>query len=376
MNIPLQGTTFRGRLLICCAYLWVWGAGSACAGGLDRTGQSLSPLFEKGRYLGVEAYHARPSMQGRDVMNRATGNVAPSYAQWGLSYKQDLGPQWSVALMLTRPFGLDIHYDEQASALLGGTQAQLFTRELQGVLRYKFNEQWGVHGGLRLQQSHGSVTLKGLAYDTLSGYHVQFARSTEPGYLLGVSYEQPDVALRVAATYYSAIRHQVTTSESMAPGITTQTASTSPQTFNLDVQTGINARTLLFGQIRWGNWAAFQLRPQAFTTATRGASLTDLDNTLTYTLGLAYKLSPQWTGFVATVHDPKSSRMPLSPLRPSNGRQGYLVGLQFDNQTVKISPWVSHQKLGDVETSTTQTPQARFRGNTATVFGIQMGYRF
>ncbi|MFZ7336383.1 OmpP1/FadL family transporter [Comamonas jiangduensis] len=373
MSHPAPAAQFLGR---CAFVLLAWGSTCAAAGGLDRTAQSLSPLFEKGRYVGVDGYYSRPSVQGRDAMGFSTGDVAPSYGQWGLSYKQDLSPQLSMALMLTRPFGLHIRYDRSASPLLGGTEVKLSTRELQGVLRYKFNAQWGVHGGLRLQQSHGSVTLQGMAYGAaLGGYHVKFARSTEPGYLLGISYEQPDIALRVVATYYSAIRHRVQTTENLWPG-STQTASTSPQTFNLDVQTGITASALLFGQIRWGNWEAFELRPQAFATITRGKSLTDLDNAITYTLGLAQKFSPQWTGFVALAHDKKSPSMPLSPLRPSSGRQGYTLGLVYDNEVVKISPWVSYQRLGGAEVSTTQTPMARFGKSSATVFGIQMGYHF
>ena len=348
---------------------------SAWAGGLDRSGQSLSPLFEKGRYLGVDGYYSRPSVHGRDAMGASTGNVAPSYAQWGLSYKQDLSPQWSVALMLTRPFGLEVGYDRSASPLLGGTEVKLSTRELQGVARYQFNEQWGVHAGVRLQQSHGSVALQGLAYGALNGYRVKFARSTEPGYLLGMSYERPEIALRVVATYYSEIKHRVKTTENLWPGAT-QTASTSPQTFNLDLQTGITPSTLLFGQIRWGNWEQFQLRPHAFAAATRGGSLTDLDNSLTYTLGVAHKLAPQWTGFVALAYDKKSQSMPLSPLRPSSGRQGYTLGLLYDNQVVKISPWVSYQKLGGAEVSTTQVPLARFGESSAKAFGMQMGYHF
>lgn len=373
---PMPSPSSRQLIRSGCACVCITlTAASASAGGLDRTDQSLSPLFEKGRYLGVDVYHSRPSIQGRDTLGQATGDVAPDYSQWGFGYKQDLSAQLSAAVMLTRPFGMDLRYERDASTLYGGTQVHLSTRELQGVLRYKLDGQWGMHGGLRLQQSSGYVTLSGLAYSGLNNYHVQFARSTEPGYLLGVSYERPEIALRVVGTYYSAIKHRVKTSENFLVG-DTQTISTSPQTFNLDLQTGITASTLLFGQIRWGNWEAFQLRPQFFAANTGGRSLTDLNNSLTYTLGLAHKLAPQWTGFVALAYDKKSKATPLSPLRPSSGRHGYTLGLVYDNQLVKISPWASYQKLGDADISSTQTPMASFSGSSAKAFGMKMGYHF
>ena len=100
MSLPTPAAHVLGR---CAFVLLAWGSTCAAAGGLDRTAQSLSPLFEKGRYVGVDGYYSRPSVQGRDAMGFSTGDVAPSYGQWGLSYKQDLSPQLSMALMLTRP---------------------------------------------------------------------------------------------------------------------------------------------------------------------------------------------------------------------------------------------------------------------------------
>ncbi len=374
MRMPLNGWQMTKTSLACTAMTL-----SACAqaAGADRTGQSIAPMFEKGRYLSVETYAARPQVRGTDAWGQSTGQVASDHAQWGFAYKQDIAPQTSMLLMVTRPFGVDIAYGRQHSRLFGGTQARISTYELMGALRYQWNERWAMHGGLRLQRSEGHMALGGLAFGALNGYRVSFHPSIEPGYLLGMSYERPEMALRIAGTYYSAIKHQVRTQENLQAGAgTTTTHSTSPQSFNLDVQTGMTPSTLLFGQIRWSDWAQLQLRPQAFAAATHGSSLTDLQSSTTYTLGLGQKFGPQWSGFVALVYDKKSSKNPLSPLRPSNGRTGYTVGVSYQNAHIKVTPWISYQRLGATDISSSGIPMAHFEPGTAKAAGLKLGYYF
>lgn len=349
--------------------------GEAHAAGLDRNGQGIQPLFEKGRYISVDAFYSQPSINGVDIGGRRTGNVAPSHSQFGFSYKQDVNAQTAFAVMLTRPFGLDISYPRNQSPLFAGTQVNLTTHELVGVGRLKLNDHWAVHGGLRLQQSSGSVTLAGMGFGKYSGYHVNFTKSTEPGYLAGLTYERPDIALRIALTYYSAIKHQLKTRENILPG-TSLTNSTSPQAINVDLQTGITPSTLVFGKIRWGNWAEFELRPQAFAAVTKGRTLTDLDNALTYSLGLSQKFNLHWSGFVAMAYDKKSRKKLLSPLRPSNGRMGYTAGVSYQNARIKVTPWISYQRLGAADISTTQMPLTRFPRGSAKAAGLQLGYYF
>lgn len=356
----------------CAAMMW-----GLCtqAGGLDRTGQDLGPLFENGRYLSVETYTVRPRIQGLDALGKSTGQVADDYTQWGFAYKQDVNPRTSLLLMLSKPFGLDIAYSPLQSPLFGGTQTRVSSHELMGALRYRWDEHWAVHGGLRLQRTEGHVALGGMVFGALNGYRVDFRPSTEPGYLLGMSYEHPDMALRVAATYYSAIKHKIATRENLWPG-ETRTASTAPQSLNLDIQTGITPGTLLFGQVRWTNWSQFRLYPQTLAAVLPGRSLADMEDTTTYTLGLGQKLAANWSGFVAVAYDKRSDKAALSPLRPTDGRLGYTVGVSYQKGQFKLTPWLSYQRLGSVNISSGGTTLAAFDAESATAFGIRLGYQF
>lgn len=372
-----MGTNFQTYpLLVLSSAALLSYASAVHAGGLDRTGQSLSPLFEKGRYLSIDVQRTQPSVHGVDVRGQSTGNVLSNFAQWGFAYKQDITPQFSAAVLLTRPFGLNLEYAQSQNTLVSGTYVMLKTQELMGAVRYRWNDQWASHAGLRIQQSQGSTRLAGPGYGPLNGYEVQFHKSTEPGYMLGLTYERPEIALRVAATYYSAIKHKVKTEENALPFTTTHTSSQSPQSLNLDMQTGISARSLVFGQVRWAEWDAMELRPLAFTTATNGGSLTDLSNTWTYTLGMAHKFNATWSAFFSVAYEKRSKRQLLSPLQPSTGRIGYTVGLPFEHQGVKLVPWLSYQHLGDGQIGRGVTPIADFRNNHALAAGIHLGVRF
>jgi len=63
-------------------------------------------MFEKGRYVGVDGYYSRPSVQGRDAMGFSTGDVAPSYGQWGLSYNQFLTQDYYLRQVVKTKDGL------------------------------------------------------------------------------------------------------------------------------------------------------------------------------------------------------------------------------------------------------------------------------
>ena len=86
--------------------------------------------------------------------------------------------------------------------------------------------------------------------------------------MLGGAYERPDIALRIALTYNSTIETNHTTVETVGGGVvsTAPTEIETPESVNLDFQTGIAADTLLFGGIRWVNWTDFEISPAFYSS--------------------------------------------------------------------------------------------------------------
>ncbi|MEM7318936.1 MAG: aromatic hydrocarbon degradation protein, partial [Pseudomonadota bacterium] len=172
------------RTVLCGAALLSASATVATAGGLDRTGQPIGLIFERGNYAEFSAGRADPSLTGNDVatlnpFGTPSGNVGRAFNQVAAGLKYELNDQFSFSLIYDQPWGSDISYPTAnlnpttpGSLLLGGTEAFANSDALTAILRYKFDDTWSVHGGVRYQQIDGNIRLSGLAYGPFSGYNI------------------------------------------------------------------------------------------------------------------------------------------------------------------------------------------------------------
>lgn len=359
-------------------WLCMAGTSSAIAGGLDRTGQDLGALFESGRYLEVSVSHVSPRVRGTDLLGGRTGDVGDDYFLPSLSLKVDATERLSLALVADETFGAKMAYG-QGSPMLGGTSVDVSSQGLMGLARYRLNDSFSVHGGARVQSSSAHVQLKGLAYGPVSGYQMQLRRDTTVSPVLGIAFEKREIALRFAATYHGAIKHEFTTRESapLAPlnGSST-TAINLPRAVNLDFQTGIAADTLLFAHLRWVNWSEFRADPSHFLAVT-GEGLVDLKDTRTWTLGLGRRLNDQWSAALSATYEGRTTPL-SSPLSPVNGRRGITLAAIYTQDRMRVTAGISYLKLGDayLETGTPDTLRATMSGNTTLGLGLKFGYAF
>lgn len=360
------------------AAIAVAAATSAQAGGIDRSGQGIGILFEQGRTAELSFGVVKPEMTGTDraPFTGRTGNVVDTFGALDLGYKADINAQLSYALILDQPFAADIAYPVAGgSDWLGGTRAKADTTALTGLLRYKFDESFSAHGGLRLQQAKAGLTLNGAAYGGLAGYDIELDRDLAMGWVAGVAWERPDIAARISLTYFSEIEHNFDTREYMG---TTQvaagkTAVKTPRAVNLDFQTGVAADTLVFGQIRWVKWSEFQLNPAWFYPV--GGGLIAVDDTTTYTLGVGRKFNETWSGaFSMTYEDP--GRRNVSPLAPTTGRVGATLAAIYTHENMKITTGVNYTRLGNATAAPGGAPRTDFRDSDALGIGVKVGFAF
>ncbi|MGQ0566673.1 MAG: OmpP1/FadL family transporter [Gemmobacter sp.] len=352
-------------------------AGAASAGGIDRSGQGIGILFEKGRVVELSFGSVSPSVSGNDVAafgGGPSGQVADNYVQFSLSYKQDLNDKLSLALIMDQPFGADILYGP-GSVALGGTRAYAETIATTALLRYKFTENFSVHGGIRAQRASGEIDLRGLAYGLLNGYSVQLDNDIGFGYSVGVAYERPEIALRVALTYNSKVKHEFDTVQNIIPISPTVTEVETPQSVNLDFQSGIAKDTLIFGQIRWVDWSAFKIDPPGFPSD----GLVDLDDTTTYTIGVGRRFNENWSGSISFTHEPATGDDLVSPLAPTNGRNGVTLAAVYTKDNMKITTGINYTEVGDAMPETGTNPdvaRADFRDNTSVGIGVRVAFTF
>jgi long-subunit fatty acid transport protein len=230
-----------------------------------------------------------------------------------------------------------------------------------------------------------------------SGYSVDLDETPGTGFVLGAAYEIPDIALRVALTYNSEIEHKMKTSETLPLtqitgfDLGTQTATTSqtvitqngetkvitPQSWNLEFQSGVAKDTLVFGSVRWVQHSAFKIAPDFFKDNIKKSGLVDLEDTTTYRIGVGRRFTPNFSAQASIAHERSSSDDLKSPLAPTNGYTGISIGgaYKFDGG-LELAGGVTYLKLGDAKAATADTARADFSGNTAMGAGIRISYAF
>jgi long-chain fatty acid transport protein len=354
---------------------------SISALGLDRSNQDITAIFETGNYAELSFGYVMPNLTGTDVLGNSIDNVGSAFSQLSGAVKMDLNDQMSFGLIIDTPYGVDVTYGgSPASTMLGGTEAILNSTAFTAIGRYKFNENFSAHAGLRYQTLDADITLSGLAYGALNGYNVLMTNGSGTGYVAGVAYERPDIALRVALTYNSAITNSFDTTETLngAPLGVSTTDVESPEAWNLDFQTGIAANTLLFGQIRHAVYSQTVLTPTTFGALTGGASITDIEDGTSYSVGIGRKFSDTFSGSIAFGYEGEGTDDLVSPLSPTNGMKSISIGGQYTMDNIIFSGGVRYSMLGDArpETGTPDVARAQFTDGDVLSVGLSIGYRF
>jgi len=241
----------------------------AQAGGIDRGVATTRLLVEDGNYVELGFSAVSPDVSGVLTPGGiASGDMAASYTAWSFGYHNDLTDRLSLTVILDQPYGADVSYPGGTGYPFAGSTAEITTRQVTAALRYEVTERVSVYGGLRALEATGDAYVSTPAF----AYELDSESDTGYGYMLGAAYEIPDIALRVALTYYSEVDLDFTgvenpTAPGSLPGTFPLTATaysvTLPDSILLEAQSGIAADTLLFGSIRWTDWSEFDATPIA-----------------------------------------------------------------------------------------------------------------
>jgi long-chain fatty acid transport protein len=356
----------RQSLLVSAAILAA--TSGAHAGGVERSTQSVAILFEQGRYAELSFGHFAPDVSGSLGGGLIpSGDMAPSYNSWSLGYKMDIGERLDFAVILDQPIGADVDYPATAAPYpLAGSTAKLTSSAITALMRYSFENNLSVYGGLRYQTVHGEVALTG-------GYTMETNHDSELGYVVGVAWEKPEIAARVALTYNSSITHNL---ESLEVGILPGSFETEvPQSVNLEFQTGIAKDTLLFGSIRWVDWSAFIIDPPNYTSPGPDPDLPLVGypkDRVTYNLGIGRRFNETWSGAITIGYEPSDGEL-TGNLGPTDGFKSIGVAATYSRDNLKVTGGVRYVDVGD---ATTNIVGANFTDNSGVGVGIRIGYTF
>lgn len=244
------------------------------------------------------------------------------------------------------------------------TNATVDSNSITGILRYSLDSGVSVYGGLR----YTSIDTQATVANGLFSYVLNSAEGNGTGYLAGVAYEIPEIALRVALTYNSSIDMTMTTLE--AGVVNGSTNISTPQSLHLEAQSGIAEDTLLFGSVRWVDWSSFSFSPPNYPV---NPLLSYSRDSYTYTLGVGRRINDEWSAS-ATVSHESASGQPATDLAPTDGRTGLTLGVRYEQDGYTISGGVNYTWLGD--TTTAAPIGASFADNHVLGAGISVGVNF
>ncbi|WP_308916948.1 outer membrane protein transport protein [Jannaschia sp. LMIT008] len=455
------------------------------AGGLDRSMQSVLPLFDADGTVSVATTFAFPSLTGRDLNGDATYDAGENFTQTTVTYAGEVNDRFSFAVIGDQPFGLDLDYgNTPQSSALGGTTADLYGNALSVLGRYKITDRVSVFGGVRAQRAGGTINLNGVGYSralgagfagrgllqgiattaanpnaaladrqaaggilagidaandqvgavtalagaiagnptndpnvanltnalnanttlqgqfgaaqgsfantaslpfpgltgstflTNDGYNVDIDGDWGVGLTLGAAYEIPEIALRAVLTYHSEIIHETTATEainfdgndlSSSTGLTFET----PQSINLELQSGVAEGTLVFGGVRWTDWDDFNVTPSLLSS-----NLANINDTYRWTLGVARQFTDSFVGVASLVYEEDQGSASQTPLGPTDGILGLSLGGRYETGALQISGGINYTKVGDAIVRAGSTPVAIFEGSDAIGVGLKVAYQF
>ena len=294
--------------------------------------------------------------------------------------------------------------DASVRAASGGTQVEVDTNSLSMIFGVSPIKNVTLYGGGVYQTIRGNVSLRGNAYSIYNGYDAKIDETSGVGWLAGAAYQIPEIALKASVTYRSEIDHDANVTEtgfSALRAIPTATAAidaiaaapaekltiTTPQSVNLDLQSGIMADTVAFANIRWVNWKDFSIRPDKFgqvsevaTAASggKGFNLVDYtDDQWSVNAGVGRKVTDKWAGNVSVGYDTGAGN-PVTTLGPTEGYWNVGLGVQYSpTPATFIAGGVKYFWLGDAEAKVSSgTVVGKFEDNNAIAYGLKMGYRF
>ena len=401
----MRATFHLKTLAVAVAALSV--ASAASAAGLDRSGQDVTAFLQDGTYAEAVYTYIDADVTGKDTSGNKIDDIAESYDFFRYGVKADINDTFSVGVLYDEPFGAAADYTGDNNFVNSngeGTNVEVRTESITGILGAKFgqNKNFQVYGGPVAQRVKADVKLRGPAYEAANGYTTNINADQDYGYIAGVAYSKPEIALKASLTYRSEIEHNAQASEIYpvvgsglipapvvsALGLSTNRVDsieiTTPESVNFDFQTGINPTTLATAKVRWVPWSDFAIVPSLYndvskisTQDDKGLALVSYDDDQWQVeLGLAKRVAPA-LAISGTVGWDSGAGNPVTSLGPIEGYYSAGLGAKYNvTENWAISAGGKYLWFGDAKGQIpTKTIVSDFESNDGFVLGVKVSYQ-
>ena len=318
----------------------------------------------------------------------------------GLSLKNDYGEKFSVGLTNFQYGSIQMQGGAGATrkSWIPDADATLNTMALLGS--------YNVSDGLNVLVGVRRDTLEKTTVSTIKGdYTIDSAAKTRG--VMGVSYQKPEIALKVSATYSP--KAEISTGSGFAetgqPGglggisygdaiiaqglgvaanaglLATVSSYTTtvglPETLNIEFQTGIAEDTLLFGSIVDTKWKKAQIDSNGSATSRITTAFSD---TVSYSLGIGRRLNDNWSITGSYKQEDGGGAYASSLFTVSNGTKGVTLAARYTNENMSFTAGVNMVEVGGVtitsDGTSTGTTFAKYGTNSAVGVGLRVSFDF
>tara|TARA_R100001369_G_scaffold586_1_gene1956 strand:+ start:419 stop:1642 length:1224 start_codon:yes stop_codon:yes gene_type:complete len=382
-------------------------ASVASAAGLDRSGQDITAFLQDGVYAEAVYTYIDGDVTGKDSSGNKIDDIAESYDFFRYGVKADINDTFSVGVLYDEPFGAAADYSGKNNFVDQnplsprndeGTNVEVRTENLTGIIGAKLgeNKNFQVYGGPVAQRVKASVKLRGTAYSIANGYTTNISADQDYGWLAGVAYSKPEIALQAALTYRSEIEHNTQAAEiypfaqrvGLSPNRIDTIEITTPESVNFDFQTGINPTMLATAKVRWVPWSDFAITPSLYNETSKklagqpgipaeGLDLVSYDkDQWQVELGLAKRLTPV-LAVTGTVGWDSGAGNPVTSLGPIEGYYSAGLGAKYNlTDNWAISAGGKYLWFGDADGQIpSKTVVSNFEDNDGFALGVKLSYQ-
>lgn len=253
-----------------------------------------------------------------------------------------------------------------------------------------FDGKFHLFGGAAAQRLQGDVALAGIAYSATTGYKMHIPANNALGYVAGIAYSKPDIALKAALTYRSPIKHDAQANEELpfatlvgrAPASTEKITISTPASINIDLQSGINPTTLVTAKVRYVPWKNFSITPPAYHALTKRATPDGLA-LVSYNkdqwqaeIGVGKRIQPN-LALSANVGYDSGAGNPTTTLGPVNGYYSLGLGARYNfTKEWSVSAGGKYLWMGDAKAQLPNgTAVGDFKDNNGYAVGVKLAYQ-
>ena len=377
-------------------------SGMAQAGGFELQTLDTSIMYADGNQASISYATIDASIEGYNTAAEALGlpskrQVVKDQTVTNVNAKFDVGDSISFGLGTYRAGSIQLSGGNEAPTpgvspggnLTPTADVDLDTTAL--MARYNLNDNFSFIGGITQN------AIKGGNVTTLAGSY-DVASKSSTGYIGGVAYSIPEIALRAELTYQPKTKFATTTAftpsavgicgaaaangaDCTVPAVygayltnmtTTASAATLslPDTLAFNFQTGIAENTLMTASYREASWGKSQINIAAPVAIT-----TEFSDSEAYSIGVGRKFSDNLSGSITYSKEEGSSSTSTSLFTVSNGSEAVSLGVRYTRDNMNITAGLSQRNVGDV-TVNSSVGTMKYTGNTVTSMGVKIAFAF